>query len=170
MSGTVHRLYPGPDEEAREPNESADLAPLAATPEAPHDPPMNDDRISRLEGFIDGFRVVPQIAITMLSVVLGTLAIVLTIGIFALNSMNAQIRDVGARVDAIPKQLSEEFRAMRAETSAQTSAIANSITAARQFQPQVVIVPAPAPAAPASPQEPAPPPKSEKLIGPKAPP
>ena len=45
--------------------------------------------------------------------------------------------------------LAEEFRAMRAEMSAQTSAIAGSITAARQAPPQVLLVPAPAVAPPA---------------------
>ncbi len=119
---------------------------------------MSDDQLghverglSELKGFIDGFRVVPQLAITMLSVVLAAVGLVLAIGIFVLNSMNAQIRDVGAKVDAIPKQLTEEFRAMRTETSAQTSAIANSITASRQFQPQVIVMPAPgAPIEPSS--------------------
>jgi len=104
--------------------------------------------VAKLEGLLDGFRAVPQLAITMLGVVMAAVAIVLTIGIFALNSMNAQIRDVGARVDAIPRQLAEEFRAMRAETSAQTSAIAGAITSARQFQPQIMVVPMPSPPAP----------------------
>ncbi|MEI6985210.1 MAG: hypothetical protein WCK65_03700 [Rhodospirillaceae bacterium] len=40
-------------------------------------------------------------------------------------------------------KLSDEFRAQRAEMSAQTSAIANSITATRQQAPQVILVPAP---------------------------
>lgn len=132
---------------------SAVPPPLATLGEQPHDSAMSDDRIghiesslSELKGFIDGFRVVPQLAITMLSVVLAAVGLVLAIGIFVLNSMNGQIHDVGTKVDAIPRQLSEEFEAMRAESSAQTSAIANSITATRQFQPQVIVMPAPAPA------------------------
>jgi ABC-type phosphate/phosphonate transport system permease subunit len=117
--------------------------------------PMSDERLSKVEGFMDGFRAVPQLAVITLSVVLGALAVVLAIGIFTLNTMNAQIRDVGAKVDAIPRQLVEEFRAMRADTSAQTSAIANAITAARQFQPQVVVVPALTPqAVPPGPSKP----------------
>jgi hypothetical protein len=54
---------------------------------------------------------------------------------------------LNAKVDAIPAQLREEFRAMRAEMAAQTSAIANSITATRQVQPQILVLP-PAPPAP----------------------
>jgi hypothetical protein len=34
---------------------------------------------------------------------------------------------------------------MRAEMSAQTSAIANSITATKQAQPQIIVMPPPAP-------------------------
>jgi hypothetical protein len=53
--------------------------------------------------------------------------------------------NLGAKIDAIPQRLSEEFRAMRAEMSAQTSAIANSITATRQAQPpappQIIVLP-----------------------------
>jgi hypothetical protein len=134
-------------------------APSLATPAASsHDSTMSDNQvghieraIAKLEGLIDGFKAVPQIAVTMLSVVTAVFGIVLTVEIFVLNSMNSQIRDVGARVDAIPKLLTEEFRAMRVETSAQTSAIANAITAARQFQPQVVVMPAPAPKGPTPP-------------------
>jgi hypothetical protein len=118
-----------------------------------------------------------------LSIVMATMGVILTIGIFSLNGMGGQIsgmrgelkdlgartngeikdlsvrigsmgvridglrgdiKNLGVRMDGLSRQLSEEFRAMRAETAAQTSAIANSITAARQFQPQVIVVP-PAP-------------------------
>jgi hypothetical protein len=162
MSGTVYQLYPGSDAATEKPP-STDQEPLADAPTTSHDSTMSDDRIahiergiSKLEGFIDGFRSVPQLAITTLSVVLGAVALVLTVGIFVLSNMNSQIHDVGAKVDAIPKQLTEEFRAMRAETSAQTSAIANSITAARQFQPQIAVMPTPQQAMPANGQNPEP--------------
>ena len=52
------------------------------------------------------------------------------------------------KVDAISSKLSDEFRAQRAEMSAQTSAIANAITATRQQAPQVILMPAPAQDAP----------------------
>jgi len=112
--------------------------------------PMSEDRLRRIEdgvrdlkSFIDGFRTVPQLALSAIAIALAAVALLLTIVIFALNNVNSQIRDLGARVDAIHGQLAEEFRAMRAETAAQTSAIANSITAARQVQPQILVVPAP---------------------------
>lgn len=96
---------------------------------------MNEGRLAKLEGFVDGFRTVPQLAVTVFGIVMGALAIVVTVGIFQLNDLSGRIKDVGTKVDAIPRQLSEEFRAMRAETALQTSAIANSITAVRQMQP-----------------------------------
>jgi capsule polysaccharide export protein KpsE/RkpR len=128
------------------------------------DPPMTEERLRRIEdgirdlrSFIDGFRTVPQLALSAIAIALTAVALLLTVVIFSLNNVgaqirdfssqirdvNSQIRDLGARVDAIPRQLAEEFRAMRAETAAQTSAIASSITAARQVQPQILVVPAP---------------------------
>ena len=56
-----------------------------------------ENSLSELKGFVEGFRVVPQLAIIMLSVVLAAVGLVLAIGIFVLNSMNGQIRDVGAK-------------------------------------------------------------------------
>jgi hypothetical protein len=106
---------------------------------------MDEGRLTKLEGIFDGFRTVPQLAVTALGIAMGALAIVVTIAIFQFNSLGGRIADLTDKVDAIPRQLTEEFRAMRAESAAQTSAIAQSITAARQMQPQVVVVPTPLP-------------------------
>lgn len=46
----------------------------------------------------------------------------------------AQTDHLNARIETIPQRLSDEFRAMRAEMSAQTSAIANSIAAQDEEQ------------------------------------
>jgi hypothetical protein len=108
------------------------------------------DRLARLEGSYDALKVVRPMTITVLGVLLAAL-------IFVLSFMAAELRDLNirqqaieakfdatnAKIDTIPGRLAEEFRAMRAEMAAQTNAIANSITAARQFQPQVLLVPAP---------------------------
>ncbi len=105
---------------------------------------MIEERLAKLEGIVEGFRFFPPLALTALSIVMAAIGVVLTIGIFSLNGMRGEIKDLGVRMDGLSRQLTDEFRAMRAETAAQTSAIANSITAARQFQPQVIVVP-PAP-------------------------
>lgn len=55
-----------------------------------------------------------------------------------MDGINASL---GAKIDAIPTRLSEEFRAMRAEMAAQTAAIASSVTAARAVQPQILVMP-----------------------------
>ncbi len=56
-----------------------------------------------------------------------------------------RIDRVEAKVDALPALISEKFRAMRAEMSAQTSTIAGAVTAARApAQPVPAGPPAPA--------------------------
>jgi hypothetical protein len=106
---------------------------------------MGEGILTKLEEISNGFRTVPQLAVTALGIAMGALAIVVTIAIFQFNSLGGRIADLTDKVDAIPRQLTEEFRAMRAESAAQTSAIAQSITATRQMQPQVVVVPTPLP-------------------------
>lgn len=180
MSGNIHRLYPENEEPVSDYGGSAGAyrdtrvsghtggvegpSSLAGDAAPPHDSGMSDERISKLEksinrveGLLDGLRAVPQLAVTVTGIVMGALAIVVTVGIFTLNNLGSQVKDVAAKVDAIPKQLTEEFRATRLETAAQTAAIANSITAARQVQPQILIMPpmpAQTPSAPGSPTGP----------------
>src|SRR5271154_446168 len=110
---------------------------VAKRESATHDLAMDEDHIgkaqleiAKLTAVFEGFRAVPQMVLTALAITMGTLSLIVAVAIFVLNSVNTQLRDVGAKVDAIPKLLSDEFRAMRAETAAQTSAIAASITAA----------------------------------------
>jgi hypothetical protein len=67
---------------------------------------------------------------------------------FQLNRLQGRVDRVETAIAAIPARLSDEFRAMRAEMAAQTSAIANSITAVREAQPpppQIIVVPTPQP-------------------------
>jgi len=79
-------------------------------------------------------KVVRPMTITVIGVFLAALVFVL--GFFA-----TQISSINNKLDAIPVRLSEEFRALRAEMSGQTSAIANSITATKQAQPQISCCP-----------------------------
>jgi hypothetical protein len=93
-----------------------------------HSLSMSDERVARLEGAYDALKVVRPMTITVVSVLLAVLVFVL--GFFA-----AQLGSLNTKIDAIPQKLSEEFRAMRSEMAAQTTAIATAITAARQMQP-----------------------------------
>jgi outer membrane murein-binding lipoprotein Lpp len=68
---------------------------------------------------------------------------------FQFNNLNGKLDTISsslsAKIEANPQRLSEELRVMRAEMAAETSAIADSITANKQVQgPQ----PAPAPQPP----------------------
>ena len=116
-------------------------------------------RIAKLEGALEGLKF----SFTLLASLVALLMAV-TLGGFAftgvqMNRLDGKIDGMGSRIDGVSRQLAEEFRAMRVETAAQTSAIANSITAARQIQPQIVVMPpvsqAPAPAQPPTERKPA---------------
>jgi hypothetical protein len=96
-----------------------------------------------LKGSIDSLRWAFQL-------VVGVIAAVMLGGFgflgFQLNRLEGRVDRIEIAVQAIPARLSEEFRAMRSEMAAQTSAIANSITATRQAQPpapQIIVMPAP---------------------------
>ncbi len=100
-------------------------------------------RLDRLDGQMDTMKVVRPMTIGVMAVLLAALVFVLGNITFTIQATNTRIDALNTKVDAIPQRLSEEFRAMRAETAAQTSAIANSITAARQVQPQIMVLPSP---------------------------
>lgn len=81
-----------------------------------------------------------------------------TIGI-SLGARGAKIDAQGAatrqQIDALSARMSAENAQTRQELVGIANAISNSITAARQVQPQIVIVPTPLPgAAPAAPNPP----------------
>jgi hypothetical protein len=83
-----------------------------------------EERLAKLEGSYDALKVVRPMTLAVVSILLAALVFVL--GFFA-----TQLILLNGKIDAIPRRLAEEFRAMRTEMAAQTSAISNSITAAR---------------------------------------
>ena len=109
-------------------------------------------RLSKLEGSFDVLKVLISV---MAAVMLGGFAFLGT-QIARLDTkiegstqrlndkIDANYASLNNKLDAIPQRLGEEFRAMRAEMSAQTAAIASAVTAAKQVPPQVLLVPAPA--------------------------
>jgi hypothetical protein len=105
-----------------------------------------DNRLGELKGAIDGLRH----SFTILAGAVGLVATVMVFGFgfFGLqfNRLDGRIDQLGNKIELIPQHLSEEFRAMRTEMAAQTSAIANSITATHQAQPtppQIIVIPEP---------------------------
>jgi hypothetical protein len=101
-----------------------------------------DARLEGLKGSIDSTRWVVGIVAVVMIGGFGFLG-------FQLSRLESRVDRIETAIVAIPAHLSEEFRAVRAEMAAQTSAIANSITAVRQAQPpppQIIVIPAPQPA------------------------
>ncbi len=104
-------------------------------------PPHNIDmeqRLAKLEGSYDALKVVRPMTVAVVSVFLAAL-------VFVLGFLGIQVARVDSKVDGISKTIFEEFRAMRSDMAAQTSAIANSITATKQQSPQVILMPSPQP-------------------------
>ena len=58
-----------------------------------------------------------------------------------IDRLDGKVDALAAKLDAIPERLGAEFKATRAEMAAQTSVIANSITAARAVAPQIIVLP-----------------------------
>ena len=116
-----------------------------------------EDRVIKLEGSLDTLKVVRPMTLTVLAGLLATVGVILAALVFIINSLgnqmtatNGKIDGLTSKFDTIPKTLSEEFRAMRSEMAAQTTAIANSITATRNAPqapapPQIIVVPSPLP-------------------------
>jgi hypothetical protein len=145
------KITPPPDEGEKVVRLRPTQPPLAPGGSGPHDPGMDegwrssvDSRLGELKGALDGLR-------HSFTILAGAVGLIATIMVFGFSFFGLQLNQLSNKIDAIPLRLSEEFRAMRAEMAAQTSAIANSITATREAQPPVppqivVIPPQPAPA------------------------
>ena len=87
------------------------------------------ERLARLESATDWTKIV-----------LGMLGAVV-IGGFAF--LGVQINRVDTKVDALGARIDAQGAATRQELVSLATAISNSITAARQVQPQIMIVPTP---------------------------
>lgn len=123
---------------------------LENSPSGPHDGGMDDtwrrsvdDRLAALERAVAELKGLATGSKTLLAGLVALVAVGFTLTLGAWYQTYSRIDRLEARFDAIPQQLTDEFRAMRAETAAQTAAIAASITATRQQAPQVLLIPAP---------------------------
>jgi hypothetical protein len=142
----VHLHVPRDKADVRPPADEPEMVTKMSEPSKPAEVVQDSgtkERLAKLEGSYDALKVVRPMTITVLGVLLAALIFVLSFMASELRDLNTKQQTTDAKIDAIPAKLADEFRAMRSEMAAQTNAIANSITAARQFQPQVVVVPAP---------------------------
>jgi len=118
------------------------------------------ERLARVEGGIEGLKGSLDGLRFGFTILAGAVALVAAMMMGGFAFLGFQVSQVSSKIDAIRQRLSEEFRAMRAEMAAQTSAIANSITATRQTQPpapppQIIVIP-PAPQPQPTPEPPKP--------------
>lgn len=99
------------------------------------------ERIARVEAALEGLRHSQNLTIGAIGALA---AFVIGFGVYGLQ-----------RVDQIQQSISREAAATRQELVGVATAIANSITAAREMQPPVVVVPSPSPSpAPSAPSPP----------------
>jgi hypothetical protein len=131
-----------------------DEAILAAGGPGPHDPGVDatwrssvDRALGELKGSLDGLRH----SFAVLAGAVGLLATLMVGGFAFLGFQSAQL---STKIDAIGPRISDEAARTRQELIGIATAISNSITATRQMQPPMVVIP------PAQPSQPTPqPPK-----------
>lgn len=106
-----------------------------------------NDRLAKLEGSFDGIKQSQAIlkagVVGVGAIIVGAVALIATLQLWTVSRLDALPDKINAEIGAVQSTLRAEFAAMRAESAAQTSAIANSITATKQQAPQVILVPAP---------------------------
>lgn len=130
-------------------NYEPEAAPIDVGGGGPHPPGMDiGERLTRLEAGQDWIKVI----LTLIgAVVIGGFAF---LGV-QVNRLDAKFDAIGTRIDALGGRITVENAQTRQELVGIANAVANSITAARQVQPQIVIVPTPVPgAAPSAPTPP----------------
>jgi hypothetical protein len=116
------------------------IRPDVQTPTGGGIPPEMDiaARIARLEAAIEGLRHSQNLTIGATAMVGAILAaFIIGFGVYGLQ-----------RIDQTQQSISREAAATRQDLVGVTTAIANSITAARQMRPPVIVVPAPSAPAP----------------------
>jgi len=103
--------------------------------------PGIDECLARLESGQEGIQII-----------LGLIGAAL-IGGFAfldvqINRLDAKFDSLGGRIDSLGARISAEAATTRQELIGIATAISNSITAARQIQPQILPIPIPTPGPP----------------------
>jgi outer membrane murein-binding lipoprotein Lpp len=123
-----------------EAGESKMAAPQTGGPGSGSNSGPEVDRVGKLEGAVDGLR-------HNQSMLLGAVGLVLTVlvgvSVYGLNRLD----QINTRVTELPSKISSDFRDI-------TKTLAEVITAAKQQQPQVILMPAPQQPEPKEPTKP----------------
>jgi hypothetical protein len=122
MIASVHQINaPGPEKELESGSGDGRV------------PPMNE-RLAKLEGVVDGLgRTQEFTLIAVIGVGAIIAAFVIGFGIYSLQ----RIDTMNDKIVALPAQINTDLRDI-------TKTLAESITAAKQQQPQIILMPAPA--------------------------
>jgi hypothetical protein len=134
--------------EPQSPAAGDEPVPIDVGGHGPHPPGMDiGERLARLESAQEWTKIF-----------LGLIGAVL-IGGFAflgvqINRLDAKFDSLDGRIDSLGGRIAAEGAATRQELIGIATAIANSITAARQIQPQILPVPMPTPGPPPAPGSP----------------
>jgi outer membrane murein-binding lipoprotein Lpp len=110
------------------------------------------DRLARLEGSIEWFRLVLAVVATVAVGGMGFLGIQVSRIDGKITSIDGKISSLSEQVSTLPEKINANLRDL-------TKTLAEAITAAKQTPPQVILMPAPASAPPSlapAPKAPAP--------------
>jgi uncharacterized protein HemX len=109
------------------------------------------ERIARVEAAIEGLRHSQNLTIGAIAILT---AFVIGFGIYGLQRIDQTQQSISQMQEQMQESISREAAATRQELVGVATAIANSITAAREMQPVVAM---PGPSAPPAPAPPSPP-------------
>ena len=116
-----------------------------------HLPPMSE-RLARLEAAVEGLRRTQDFTLIAVLAVGALLATFMVYGFSRTDKVFDETRVLSERLSALPGEISADLRDL-------TKTLADSITAAKQSPPQVILMPAPE-QAPEAPLVPVPPPQA----------
>jgi hypothetical protein len=106
--------------------------------DGPHMPDMDNERLGKLEGMVEGLKHNQTITFAAIALVS---AILLAVSSYSLVKLDI----LTGRVSELPSKISSDLRDI-------TSTLSQAITATKQQAPQVIFVPAPQPSAPNAPE------------------
>jgi hypothetical protein len=108
----------------------------------PHIPPMNDERIGKIEGQIEGIKHSHNVGLVSLG---GGIALVAAVLVALAAYSLAKIDQTNDRLDKITDKVNELPGKISAELRDINKTLAEAITAAKQAPTQVIMVPTPLP-------------------------
>ena len=126
--------------------------------EPPHSLDMRE-RLARLEGSFDGFKLVLAAVATVAVGAVAFLGVQVSRIDGKISSIDGRISSIDGKISSLSEQVSALPEKINANLRDLTKTLAEAITAAKQTPPQIILMPAPAAASPSTamtPKAPAP--------------